>query len=119
MASDAAVGQLAQQIADLPPLEKFPNCYPEINPVDVYRSHLATTLHGVTGVDPKIIYPALQWTATLEKGDLVLAIPALRVKGKPNDLGAQWLAKVSLCPLWTEMTTPQTLSGLDRSACMC
>lgn len=95
MASDAAVSQLAKQIQDLPPLDKYPNCYPEINPVDVYRSHITTLLHGVTGVDPKIIYPALQWTTTLDKGDLVLAVPALRVKGKPDQLGAQWLEKVS------------------------
>ena len=77
------------------PLHKFPNCYPEINPVDVYRAHLTEVLTEVTGVDGAIIYPALQWTQTLEKGDLVLPVPALRVKGKkPPELAAEWVEKV-------------------------
>ena len=74
---------------------KYPNCYPEINPVDKYRAHLTSILTGVTGVDSAIIYPALQWTQTLEKGDLVLPVPALRVKGKkPLELAAEWVEKV-------------------------
>ena len=78
------------------PLKKYPNCYPEINPVDVYRAHLTEILTEVTGVDAAIIYPALQWTQTLEKGDLVLPVPALRVKGKkPPELAAEWVEKVN------------------------
>ena len=77
------------------PLKKYPNCYPEINPVDVYRAHLTEILTEVTGVDAAIIYPSLQWTQTLEKGDLVLPVPALRVKGKkPPELAAEWVQKV-------------------------
>jgi arginyl-tRNA synthetase len=81
------------------PLPKYPNCYPEVNPVDIYRAHLTSILTEVTGVDAAIIYPALQWTQTLEKGDLVLPIPALRVKGKkPAELAAEWVAKVFYLP---------------------
>lgn len=77
------------------PLPIYPNCYPEINPVDIYRSHISSILSEITGVDAKIIYPVLQWTQTLEKGDLVLPIPALRIKGKkPDVLGAEWAEKV-------------------------
>jgi arginyl-tRNA synthetase len=77
------------------PLPKYPNCFPEVNTVDIYRAHLSSILSEVTGVDAKIIYPALQWTQTLEKGDLVLPVPALRVKGKkPNELAAEWVEKV-------------------------
>lgn len=77
------------------PLPKYPNCFPEVNPVDIYRAHLTSILTGVTGVDASIIYPALQWTQTLEKGDLVLPVPALRVKGKkPAELAAEWVEKV-------------------------
>jgi arginyl-tRNA synthetase len=80
------------------PLPKYPNCYPEVNPVDIYRAHLTSLLTEVTGVDAAIIYPALQWTQTLEKGDLVLPIPALRVKGKkPDQLAAEWIEKVCHC----------------------
>ncbi|RKF57262.1 Arginine--tRNA ligase, cytoplasmic [Erysiphe neolycopersici] len=75
-------------------LPKFSNCYPEVNVIDIYRAHLTAILGKVTGVDESIIYPALQWTQTLEKGDLILPIPALRVKGrKPNELASEWIEK--------------------------
>jgi hypothetical protein len=78
------------------PLLEYPNCFPEVNPVDIYRAHLTSILTEVTGVDANIVYPALQWTQTLEKGDLVLPVPALRIKGKkPAELAAEWVEKVS------------------------
>ncbi|PNY28486.1 Arginine-tRNA ligase, cytoplasmic [Tolypocladium capitatum] len=98
-ANDASFDSLARQFQHLPLIDRYPNCFPDINPTDVYRSHITGILHDITGVDPKIIYPALQWTATLDKGDLMLAIPALRVKGKPDDLGKQWLDKWPESPL--------------------
>ncbi|KAH8198146.1 hypothetical protein TruAng_007679 [Truncatella angustata] len=99
MANEAAVDKVTQQLQDLPPLKAFPNCYPDINSTDIYRSHLTQKLSGITGVDEKVIYSALQWTNSLDKGDLVLAIPALRVKGKPEELGKQWLDKWTESPL--------------------
>ena len=76
-------------------LEKFPECYPAVNPMDVYRSHITTLMHGVTGVEPAIIYRAIQWTQSLDKGDMILAAPALRIKGKkPAELAEEWAAKV-------------------------
>jgi arginyl-tRNA synthetase len=80
------------------PLPTYPNCHPEINPVDIYRAHLTTILTEITGVDAKIVYPALQWTQTLEMGDLVLPVPALRIKGKkPDELAKVWAEKVREC----------------------
>jgi arginyl-tRNA synthetase len=77
--------------------DKYPNCYPELNPFDFFRAHLTNVLADITGVDPAIIYPALSWTSSLEKGDLILAAPALRVKGtKPDELAKQWAEKVRL-----------------------
>ena len=77
--------------------QQFPDCYPERNPIDVYRAHLAIVLSKVTGVDARTIYPTIAWTQTLDKGDLVLAVPALRIKGqKPNDLAAKWVDEVRL-----------------------
>ena len=76
---------------------KFPGCYPEFNPVDVYRAHIATKLSEITGVDASIVYPNIQWTATLDKGDLTIAVPALRVKGeKPDRLAEKWAKEVRL-----------------------
>jgi hypothetical protein len=106
----AAASTLSQKLKDLSlatSLPKYPNCYPEVNPVDIYRAHLTSILTEVTGVDAAVVYPALQWTQTLEKGDLVLPIPALRVKGKkPPELAAEWVAKVINLPqiLWEIFT---------------
>ncbi|CAK7268953.1 arginyl-tRNA synthetase [Sporothrix epigloea] len=73
--------------------QKYPNCHPDTNPFDLYRAHLTNVLTKVTGVDASLVYPALQWTTGLDKGDLILATPALRVKGKkPDALAAEWVA---------------------------
>lgn len=94
-APDVSLEAKLKSLSIVTPLPTFPNCYPELNPTDIYRAHLTSLLTEVTGVDSKIIYPALQWTQTLDKGDLVLPIPALRVKGKkPPELAAEWIAKV-------------------------
>lgn len=69
-------------VQDVP---SFPNSHPTINPVDIYRAHVTELLQPITGADPKIIYPAVQWTSTLEKGDAILPVPALRLKGKKPD----------------------------------
>ncbi|QDS69709.1 hypothetical protein FKW77_009837 [Venturia effusa] len=83
-----------------------PNTYPALNPVDLYRSHITELLAPVAGVDSKIVYNALQWTNTLEKGDLVLAAPALRLKGKkPDELATELAAKFPDSPLVEPPTT--------------
>ena len=103
---------------------KYPNCHPAINPFDLYRGHLANVLHEVTGVDHKIIYPNLQWTSGLDKGDIILAAPSLRVKGKkPDELAKEWTEKVRSFPslthavadlLTTDTSSPKTLSSNPR-----
>jgi arginyl-tRNA synthetase len=59
-----------------------PNTYPALNPYDLYRSHVAQLLSQSTGIDSKIIYPALQRTVKTEHGDLQMAVAALRQKRK-------------------------------------
>jgi arginyl-tRNA synthetase len=63
-----------------------PNTFPALNPFDIYRSHITELLASVSGVDKKVIYPTLSWTAKPEHGDLQLAVPALRVKKKPDEM---------------------------------
>ncbi|PMB70459.1 Arginine--tRNA ligase, cytoplasmic [Beauveria bassiana] len=99
MAADASFDNLVKQFTHLPLIDKLPNCFPDINPVDIYRAHITSILSDITGADKSTIYPVLQWTATLDKGDLVLAIPALRIKGKPDDLAKQWLERWPESPL--------------------
>ncbi|KAK7206175.1 hypothetical protein BZA70DRAFT_275949 [Myxozyma melibiosi] len=61
------------------------------NPVDLFRAHITALLHPVTGVAPEIIAPALETTLLPERGDFVLAVPRLRVKGaKPDELAEKW-----------------------------
>lgn len=101
-ATTASSNTLAEKLKALNisyPLPNYPNCHPDVNPVDIYRAHLTNIMAEVTGVDTSIVYPALQWVQTLDMGDLVLAVPALRVKGKkPDVLAAEWAAKVRQLP---------------------
>ena len=79
-------------LSDVP---RYDGTCPELNPVDVYRSHITELLAPVAGVEPKVIYSALSWTASLDKGDLLLPVPALRVKGKkPKELAEELQNKV-------------------------
>ncbi|OCL06873.1 hypothetical protein AOQ84DRAFT_68288, partial [Glonium stellatum] len=92
-----SVDELAATLKNfgLESVPEAPNTYPALNPVDIYRSHITELLASVSGIDPKIIYPALQWTQTLDKGDLTLPVPALRVKGKkPAELAVELGEKV-------------------------
>lgn len=69
--------------------------YPIVNPIDAFRLHITRTLHQITGVDVPIIYPQLKRLQTIEKGDLTLAVPALRCKGaKPADQAQAWAQEV-------------------------
>ncbi|KAF8455332.1 hypothetical protein BGX38DRAFT_1088632 [Terfezia claveryi] len=75
-------------------ITKFPDSNPEVNPIDIFRCYIAEVLAKVSGVDSVLIYPALEWTNQFEKGDLILAVPRLRVKGKvPSELAKEWAEK--------------------------
>ncbi|KAH0070618.1 arginyl-tRNA synthetase, partial [Aureobasidium melanogenum] len=59
--------------------------FPTYNQVDIYRAHIAELLAPITGVAAEQVYPLLQWTQVLEYGDVMLPVPALRIKGKKPD----------------------------------
>ncbi|KAF2199007.1 Nucleotidylyl transferase, partial [Delitschia confertaspora ATCC 74209] len=66
---------------------RFPACYPQVNPVDGYRIHIAQTLSEITGLDATNIYLFVQRSTTLDKGNWLLPVPALKIEGeKPNDI---------------------------------
>lgn len=76
------------------PLTVFPGSNPVKNPFDIFRSYITEELARVSGVSKELIYPALEWTNTSDRGDLVLPIPRLRVKGaKPDALAVEWVEK--------------------------
>lgn len=93
-----SIADLAQKVDGLSLdalADKYPACHPEINPLDLYRAHLANVLEPVTGVDPKLIYTNLQWTSSLDKGDLALPTASLRIKdAKYDQLAKEWAEKV-------------------------
>lgn len=100
MAQSNVVDQLAQRVEGLTVdglTKKYPTAHPDINPLDLYRAHLSDVMAKISGVDTSIIYPVVMWTQSLDKGDFVLAVPALRIKGtKPDVLAQEWAAKVRL-----------------------
>ena len=55
---------------------------PHGNPVDVYRNAISESLAPMTGKSATEISERLAYTATLDKGDLALPVPALRIQGK-------------------------------------
>jgi arginyl-tRNA synthetase len=98
-------------------IDKVPqeaNTFPALNPFDIYRSHITEHLSAVSGVDKHVIYPTLSWTAKPEHGDLQLAVPALRLKKKPDEmkLFAQELAdKFPETPLVQKVIVTNTSLG--------
>ncbi|KAI4132791.1 MAG: hypothetical protein LQ338_000495 [Usnochroma carphineum] len=70
------------------------------NPVDIYRSHISDMLAPIAEKPAKDIYDRLSWTQTFDKGDLGLAVPALRVPPKEASAkAAEWGANVPMSDL--------------------
>lgn len=75
-------------------LQVYPGSNPEQNPVDLFRSYITEELFKLSGVSKDLIYPSLEWTSTADRGDLVIPIPRLRVKGTPPvKLAEEWASK--------------------------
>lgn len=53
--------------------------YPDHNVVDVMRNYITNELHSLTGIAKDVIFPALDSPSTLEKGDLLVPLPRLRL----------------------------------------
>lgn len=79
----------------------------EYNPVDFYRQHIAERLAPIVDRKAAEIFPLLSWTATQDKGDLMLASAALRMKGKPPPE----LAKEITAAFPTDETTLVTVTA--------
>lgn len=82
-------------VSKVPAVPNTPS-YPTYNQIDIYRSHITEHLEPITGASAQVIYQAIQWTTTLEYGDLMLPVPALRLKGKkPDELAKEIAEKVT------------------------
>lgn len=97
-AQTQALDQLAAQIEGLSldaVAEAYPTAFPRSNPLNFWRAHIANVLSKLSGVSTDIIFRAVSWTTGLDKGDFIVAVPALRVKGgKPDALAAEYASKV-------------------------
>ena len=60
----------------------LPNFATDGNPFDFYRHHIAGLLAECIHLKASNIVPAVQRSQKLDKGDCVLAVPALRIRGK-------------------------------------
>ncbi|KAG0654160.1 hypothetical protein C6P45_003500 [Maudiozyma exigua] len=92
MSTENITSQLQKLSIGAPaPLE---GSYPDVNVVDLMRNYISEELHKISGVDRSLIYPALEWTNTMERGDLLIPVPRLRIKGaNPKDLATEWAEK--------------------------
>ncbi|KAG7194246.1 uncharacterized protein KQ657_004966 [Scheffersomyces spartinae] len=71
--------------------ESLPESHPTYNVVDVLRNYISSELSRISGVEKKIIFEALDTPAVLEKGDLIIPIPRLRLKGvNPKEKAEEW-----------------------------
>ncbi|KAE8163732.1 hypothetical protein BDV40DRAFT_131899 [Aspergillus tamarii] len=92
-AADLTVAVEGLKLQSTTETSKFPNSFPSLNPIDIYREHIAEKLGAATDIDPEKIYTRLQWSSTLDKGDLLLPVPALGIKGKKPQELCEELAK--------------------------
>lgn len=77
----AAVDTITGSMAKLGLQESTPvaGAYPKYNVVDVMRCYITEELHKLSGISPEIIFPALDTPSTLDKGDLLVPLPRLRL----------------------------------------
>lgn len=74
MAADLPVSVEGLSLQSTSETSKFANCFPSLNPVDIYREHIAEKLSEGAGIEADKIYARLMWTNALDKGDLVLPV---------------------------------------------
>jgi arginyl-tRNA synthetase len=77
-------------------------CFPSFNPFDVYRIDIANAIYKLSGVQPKTTFSILQRTSTLDKGDLLLPVPALRIKGEKPEMLANRCVDQVIIPVAQE-----------------
>ncbi|CAH6723526.1 arginine--tRNA ligase, cytoplasmic [[Candida] jaroonii] len=70
------------------------NSYPENSVLDLLRNYITDELHKLSNVDKSIIFESLDIPNTLDKGDLIIPVPRLRLKGiNPKEKASEWAEK--------------------------
>lgn len=90
MASVDTISQSLSKLGIESP-EPFADSHPQFNPVDVLRNYITNELHRLSNVSKDIIFSALDSPNALEKGDLLVPLPRLRLKGvNPKEKALEW-----------------------------
>ena len=96
MSSESVIASQLEKLSIASP-KTFEGSYPDYNTVDLLRNYITEELVKISGVDANLIFPALEWTNTLDRGDLLIPVPRLRIKGSdPKQLAAEWAEKFPL-----------------------
>lgn len=78
--------------------------YPDHNVLDVMRNYIAEELSRVSQVEPSIVFEALDIPTTMDKGDLLVPIPRLRLKGvNPKEKALEWSQSLNKGELLSEI----------------
>lgn len=96
MSAATSVHAITQELTHLglqqPAMQEL--SHPEFNVVDVMRNYITNELHAISDVSKDVIFQALDSPSTLEKGDLIVPVPRLRLKGaNPKDKAVEWAEK--------------------------
>ncbi|KAG8418776.1 arginyl-tRNA synthetase, variant 2 [Metarhizium acridum] len=92
----------------------YPAAFPYLNPLDRFRIAIAEELSIITGADRNLIFDSLDRSTSLNKGDLLLAVPRLRVKNSlPIELTHEVVAKFK--PSQGALVEAPTAEGVSLS----
>lgn len=87
-----ALTTMAPKNTTIPPIQR---AYPSINPLDHYRVAIARELSRIEpAINVQLAYDSLDRTRDLAYGDLVLALPRLRLQCDPAKLGQKLASEV-------------------------
>ncbi|KAI3404696.1 SYR1 [Candida oxycetoniae] len=79
---------------DLSQPEPVQGSLPDYNIVDVFKNYVANEFSRITDIDKSIVFAALDTPKVLDQGDLIIALPRLRLKGiNANEKSKEWSEK--------------------------
>lgn len=99
------LAQLAPDLAMDNVTNSYPATQPDINLLDAYRAHLSNIFTQFSGVYKSTPYRALMWTQSLDKGDFIFALPALRIKRQCSGRASDHLAETSKIAILSDALT--------------
>lgn len=73
--------------------QEIEGSYPQSNTVDLCRNYIAEELSKLAGVDKQLVFNGLDWSNTMDKGDLLIALPRLKLKGNLDEIAKDLASK--------------------------